>query len=125
MLASVELTAITGLTEVNAVAASIGAEDYLRRPESTGLPPPAVELKIMSLDRTHEMPRGEQGEIFIRGPNVAEGYYKDEKATKEAFMPDGWFASGDIGHIDEEGFLYVSDRAKDVVSVFSDLMRRS
>lgn len=58
---------------------------------------------------------GKIGEVCIFGPNVAEGYWRDEEATRKAFDEDGWFRSGDLGYIDDEGFLFIADRAKDIV----------
>lgn len=104
-----------GLSEVNAVATSHSAEDYLQRPTSCGLATPATEIKIVCPIRKVDLPPHATGEIYIRGPNVAEGYWKNEEATKECFFDDGWFASGDLGHLDEEGWLYISDRAKEII----------
>lgn len=61
---------------------------------------------------------GSTGEIYLRGPNIAQEYWKSPKATAEAFSHDGWFQTGDVGHLDEDGFLYISDRAKEIVSPF-------
>ncbi|KAI5477431.1 hypothetical protein MNV49_006423 [Pseudohyphozyma bogoriensis] len=99
-----------GSTETNAVAVGHAGEDYLARPSSTGLATPVNELKICALDGDHkELGVGETGEIWIKGPNVAEGYWRDPKAS-EAFKKDGWFQT-----LDEEGFLYISDRAKEII----------
>ncbi|SGY68549.1 BQ5605_C004g02897 [Microbotryum silenes-dioicae] len=104
-----------GLTETNSVATSVAGEEYVKRPTSCGLPTPVTRLKIIDPATYEELPTGKTGEICIHGPNIAEGYYRNEKATKEAFTEDGWFKSGDMGHVDEEGYLYVSDRAKDII----------
>jgi long-chain acyl-CoA synthetase len=71
---------------------------------SVGQAQPGVELKIAP-----------DGEILGRGPNIAKGYFKQREATAEVFLPDGWFATGDIGTIDAEGFLFITDRKKDLI----------
>ncbi len=71
---------------------------------SVGQAQPGVELKIAP-----------DGEILGRGPNIAKGYFKKPQATAEVFLPDGWFATGDIGTIDSEGFLFITDRKKDLI----------
>ncbi len=79
------------------------------RNTSAGLPLPYVEIKIMDPD-----PEG-VGEIAARGPNVMPGYYKNPQATKEVFTDDGWFLTGDVGYLDEDGFLYITGRKKSVI----------
>lgn len=82
---------------------------------SAGVPLPGIDLVIRSLDDPHKpMPTGERGEICIKGPNVFQGYYKQEEATKQSFI-DGYFRTGDIGYFDAQGFLYIVDRKKDMI----------
>jgi long-chain acyl-CoA synthetase len=71
---------------------------------SVGQAQPGIEIKIAP-----------DGEILGRGANIAKGYFKKPEATAEVFRPDGWFATGDIGRVDEEGFLYITDRKKDLI----------
>ncbi len=61
------------------------------------------------------MTGAETGEIALRGPSVAQGYWQMPDATAEVFRHDGWFLTGDIGHLDEEGILYITDRKKDMI----------
>lgn len=103
-----------GLTETNAIGAIISGEFYQARPHSTGRPsPPVTELKI-SDDAGNSLPAGAVGEICIKGPTVMKGYWNKPLETA-AVMRDGWFSTGDIGMLDECGFLIILDRAKDIV----------
>lgn len=111
-----------GLTEVNGVAAALAADDYVERPDSTGLPPPGVELIIVDPDTLTAVPSGSPGELWIRGPGVAKGYWGRPEATAEAFLPDGWFRSGDLARIDAEGFVYILDRVKGECSSLSTFL---
>jgi long-chain acyl-CoA synthetase len=102
-----------GLTETNAVGAQNSGDDYLARPRSTGRPPVMVDIEAFD-DTGRQLPRGEQGEISLRGPVLFRGYWNKPEATREAIV-DGWFRSGDIGRVDEDGFVYIEDRKKDMV----------
>ena len=64
----------------------------------------------------HTMPRGEVGELMIRGPIVMQGYFGNEPATRSAIEPDGWLHSGDLGSMDEEGAIFIVDRKKDMIN---------
>ena len=95
-----------GLTETSPV---ISAEsDKEKRPGSVGLILPNLEARIDNPDKDGV------GEITVKGPSIMLGYYKNEKATKEV-LKDGWFSTGDFGYIDEDGFLYVTGRKKDII----------
>jgi len=95
-----------GLTECSPLVA--GNTDFFQKDDSCGLPIPNVEYKI-------ENPNDEGvGEIIVKGPNVMLGYYEDEEKTKQTIV-DGWFHTGDLGKIDENGYLYITGRCKSVI----------
>ena len=103
-----------GMTETTATVTSHVGEDYLNRPDSAGPPVPIADLKIMSPDGTIELPVGEVGELWARGPQIVKGYWNRPEATAETFI-QGWVRTGDLARLDDEGFLYIVDRAKDMV----------
>ena len=103
-----------GMTETMATVTTHSAEDYLNRPTSCGPPVAAADLKVMSDDGLQEMPVGEVGELWARGPMVVKGYWKRPEATAETFV-DGWVRTGDLARLDDEGFCYIVDRAKDMI----------
>ncbi|WP_245858531.1 class I adenylate-forming enzyme family protein [Sphingomonas guangdongensis] len=103
-----------GMTETMATVTQHMAEDYLNRPTSAGPPVATADLKIMDLDGTRELPVGEVGELWARGPMVVKGYWNKPEATAATFV-DGWVRTGDLARLDEEGFLYIVDRAKDMI----------
>lgn len=103
-----------GLTETNALGAVIGRAEYREHPDSTGkVVQPVTDVKIVAEGK--EMPAGEKGEIWIRSPANFREYLNKPEATAEAFAEDGWFRTGDMGRFDEEGFLYVEGRYKDII----------
>jgi long-chain acyl-CoA synthetase len=104
-----------GLTETNAVGCGNFTENYLAKPDSTGpATKPIVEVQMLD-DDGNIMPQGERGEVCIRSIANFTGYWNNPKATEEAFTKDGWFRTGDIGYLDEDGYLYIVDRKKDII----------
>ncbi|MGZ4760702.1 MAG: class I adenylate-forming enzyme family protein, partial [Acidimicrobiales bacterium] len=102
-----------GLTESSSVATVISGPDALEKPTSVGPPVPVVEIRIADASGA-EVAQGETGEVLIRGPIIMPGYWGKPEATAETVI-DGWLHTGDIGRVDEDGFLYITDRAKDMI----------
>ena len=102
-----------GLTETTSAIVINAGGEYFDHPQSIGRPVLGADIRIVAEDG-HECAPGEVGELWIRGPNIVKGYWNKPDATAAAFT-DGWFHSGDLGHWDDDGFLYVVDRLKDVV----------
>ncbi len=103
-----------GLTETNALGAVNSGGFYAAKPTSTGCTVPAVtEFKIID-EHGNSLPAGERGEICIKSTANVRGYWNKPEATAEAFVGD-WFHSGDVGYLDDEGFLYIVDRIKDII----------
>ncbi len=104
-----------GLTEA---VTAIAANPYhgLHKIGSIGIPFPDVDMKIVSLDGTRDLPPGEQGEIVLRSPTVMLGYYKMPEETAKTIV-DGWLFTGDIGYMDEDGYFYITDRKKELIIV--------
>jgi long-chain acyl-CoA synthetase len=102
-----------GLTETSSVTTMNSGPDYRRKPDSVGVPVPVCDVKVVDADGT-TLPTGEVGELWIKGPNVVKGYWNKPEATAAA-ITDGWLHSGDIARLDDEGFVYIVDRAKDMI----------
>ncbi|MFO0348700.1 MAG: class I adenylate-forming enzyme family protein, partial [Alphaproteobacteria bacterium] len=102
-----------GMTETSATATSNFAEDYERKPSSCGVPTPTGEVKVVG-DKGQTLGPNEVGELWYRGPIVVRCYWNKPEATAETFI-DGWVKTGDLAKIDEEGFVYIVDRAKDML----------
>lgn len=107
-----ELLERYGMTETAVVIASNPLKGK-RKPGSVGLPIPGVEVKIVD-DEDNPLPVNEVGEIVVRGPNVMKGYWNRPQETEEAFR-NGWFHTGDLGKIDEEGYLHIVGRKKEMI----------
>ena len=105
--------AVFGQTEMSPVTLSLDAEDAIRKIGSVGKPLPMVEARIVD-PAMNDVPQGEVGEIVYRGPTMMLGYWNRPEATRDAFE-GGWFHSGDLVREDDEGFIYVVDRLKDML----------
>lgn len=103
-----------GLTETSPFASFLTSEWALTKLGSAGQAPMYTELKIVD-DDNQTLASGERGEICISGPNIMKGYWNRPEATAEAIDSEGWFHSGDVGYLDEGGFLFICDRLKDMV----------
>jgi long-chain acyl-CoA synthetase len=103
-----------GLTETTSAVTLNRGQDYVLRPTSVGRPFPVVDVAVVDPESGTWLGPGAVGELWFRGPNVVRGYWNRPEATAEAFT-DGWFHSGDLGSVDDEGFVSVVDRLKDVV----------
>ena len=101
-----------GLSETSPVA-SFNHPDREQKPGSIGTPIRNVQMRAVD-GEDHEVPQGEVGEIVIRGPNVMKGYWQRPEATAEA-LRDGWFHTGDLARVDEDGYFYIVDRKKDLI----------
>ena len=104
-----------GLTEAAPVVTS-SLLDQPAKPGSVGVPLPGVEVRLIDDDGEDAL-EGDPGEIWVRGPNVFAGYWEDPKATAAALTPDGWLRTGDIAVVDDDGELWLVDRAKDLIIV--------
>ncbi|MCI2417634.1 acyl--CoA ligase [Saccharopolyspora sp. K220] len=102
-----------GLTETTSAVVGNAGADYLARPNSVGRCAPGADLRVVDPASHEDLPDGEIGELWFRGPNIVRGYWNDPQATAESFT-DGWFHTGDLGYV-EDGWVHVVDRLKDVV----------
>jgi len=109
-----------GLTEVCGVISQLlpdahRAEDHPERLTSAGTLVPNAEVRVVDPDTLEDVPTGEQGELWFRTPQLMKGYHNRPEATAEAITPDGWFRTGDIGRVDDGGYIFVEDRLKDMI----------
>jgi HIP---CoA ligase len=111
-------TTITGygLTEGGTAVATSPGDDVETIATTVGRPRPGFELRIVD-DKGHDVPSGESGEILLRGRSIMSGYLDDPEATAEAFAPDGWLRTGDLGTVDPSGCLRIVGRSKDMFIV--------
>jgi malonyl-CoA/methylmalonyl-CoA synthetase len=102
-----------GMTETSMIASN--PYDGARRAGTVGFALPQVDVKITNVATGEELPKGESGMIEVRGPNVFQGYWRNPEKTREDLRDTGFFITGDLGHIDDKGFLVISGRAKDLI----------
>ena len=102
-----------GMTETNAIGTGIGGLDYLGRPASSGRCSAVLDLKIVD-EQGNSLPAGERGELLVRGTSVFFGYWNRPDVNANLFE-DGWFRTGDVAYLDDEGFLFIVDRIKDLI----------
>ncbi|MFJ1709595.1 long-chain-fatty-acid--CoA ligase [Kitasatospora sp. NPDC088346] len=104
-----------GLTETAPFATHLPAEHTLDKLGSAGIPMPYTEVRVVDAVTNEPVKPNDPGEIVVRGPNVTAGYWNNPEATSAAFDDEGWFHSGDIGYVDEDGCLFIVDRLKDMI----------
>ena len=105
-----------GATEAPVLSANPVHRPDLWRTDSPGLPGPDVEMRVVDLQTYATLPPGEPGEIVVRGPNLMLGYLPEE-ANREAFLEGGWYRTGDVGWMEPEGWLHLTDRVKEMIKV--------
>lgn len=103
-----------GLTESNGIGAAIGGDQFVYKPAAAGWPLPIVDVRIGDSPQ-RALPNGQSGLIWLRSPTLMSAYWNLADASAET-LKDGWLDTGDIGHVDDEGFLYITDRAKDLIN---------
>ena len=103
-----------GMTETNDIGTSIGGIDYLERPDSSGRCSGVMELKVID-EAGNALDANNRGELLIRGTGVFRGYWNRPDANAETFLPGGWMRTGDVAYLDDEGYLFIVDRIKDLV----------
>jgi long-chain acyl-CoA synthetase len=114
-LAGLRLTEGWGMSETSPVGTFTPRAGPIK-PGSCGIPAPRVQMKFVEVDNpAREVPFGERGEICVSGPNIMKGYWKQPEATAQAMTPDGFFRTGDVGYMDEDGYVYIVDRTKDML----------
>jgi fatty-acyl-CoA synthase len=107
---------VYGLTETCPIATVVPVAEAGCMAATAGRPAMHCRVRIVDPSSGSDVGEGEVGEVVVRGPNVMQGYWRNDAATREAFI-DGWFRTGDAGFVDEEGFLHVVERLKDIIVV--------
>ena len=103
-----------GMTETNAIGTGIGGPDYLEHPASSGRCSAVLELRVVD-EQGRTLPAGERGELLIRGTSMFQGYWNRPEVNAEVFVDGDWFRTGDVAYLDDDGYLYIVDRIKDLI----------
>jgi long-chain acyl-CoA synthetase len=103
-----------GMTETASVCATMSGPVFDLKPMAAGIVSPIVDLRVVD-QQGNALPSGEDGEIQLRGVTITPGYWQRDDLTQEAFTPDGWLRTGDLGSIDDDGFLHITGRIKEIV----------
>ena len=104
-----------GMTEASPVTHLSPTRNAPSKPGSIGQVVPATEVKIVDTVTRAELGTGKEGELLIRGPQIMRGYLNRPQDTAESIDPDGWYQTGDVGYVDEEGWFYIVDRTKELI----------
>ena len=117
---NLDFVQVYGLTEVCGAITILSPEahrdeSHPERLVSAGQPAEKVEVRVVNPDTLADVEPGQPGELWFRTPQLMQGYHNKPEATAETITPDGWFRSGDIGRVDDEGFIFVEDRLKDMI----------
>jgi acyl-CoA synthetase (AMP-forming)/AMP-acid ligase II len=117
LLPEAEFMQVYGLTETTGAITYLPHADHRpgKRLRSAGIPYPGTELKITDPASGDELPQGQVGEIVCRTAQNMRGYWSMEQATRDTLLPDGWLRTGDVGYLDEDGYLFIHDRVKDMI----------
>jgi long-chain acyl-CoA synthetase len=104
-----------GMTETSPIG-TFTPRDAATKPGSCGIPYPGTQMKLVDVaNPEREVALGERGEIYVKGPNVMKGYWKKPEETANAMTADGFFRTGDVAIMDEDGYVYIVDRTKDML----------
>ncbi|MEY2571537.1 MAG: steroid-24-oyl-CoA synthetase [Acidimicrobiaceae bacterium] len=105
---------VYGLTESSSAATVLSPVEAVDRPDSVGLPVPTVQVRVIDADGA-DCPSGSPGEVLLKGPTIMAGYWNKPEETAKTIDADGWLHTGDIGLLDDDGYLFITDRAKDMI----------
>jgi acyl-CoA synthetase (AMP-forming)/AMP-acid ligase II len=109
------LRQIWGMTEATALLSSDANDRTSRKLGSCGYLAPSIDARVMDVETLQELGPQETGELWVRGPNIMQGYWKQPDATTDTLVSDGWMRTGDIGYLDSDGCIYLVDRLKELI----------